>query len=187
MGRASSIEKLPADILDQLQALLRDPRVTQMDATRRINAVLSEIGEEVVSSSAVNRYAIKMEEVGSRLRQSREMAEMWIAKLGAQPSGQVGHLINEILRTLSFDLSMKLGDGELTEENMPAIVEMMKNLSLTVMRLEKASSENVKREQQIREQARREAAEAAEKIVQQSGLSDEAGLEIRRAILGVKS
>ncbi|WP_156182845.1 phage protein Gp27 family protein [Marinobacter subterrani] len=41
--------------------------------------------EERLSKSAVNRYAVRMNQVGEKLRQSREVAEMWIAKLGAQP------------------------------------------------------------------------------------------------------
>ena len=37
MGVKSTIKSLAPDILEQLQALLRDPRLTQLDATRRIN------------------------------------------------------------------------------------------------------------------------------------------------------
>ena len=120
MAKASSIEQLPSDILQQLQQLLRDPRVSQLDATAQINAILESTGEPTrISKSAVNRYDLKMREVGTRLKQSREMAEMWIAKMGAAPQGQVGHLVNEILRTLSFELSMKITEGELTKTACP--------------------------------------------------------------------
>src|SRR3569833_3110117 len=140
--RPSTIEQLPPDILEQLQALLRDPRVTQMDATARINAVLEEQGEEPVSKSAVNRYAVRMDQVGDKLRQSRAVAEMWIGKIGATPQGQLGHLINETLRTLAFDLTLKLQENDITDKSMPAVIGMLKHLSLSVMRLEKAASEN---------------------------------------------
>lgn len=186
-NRPSSVEQLPADILEQLQALLRDPRVTQLDATRRINAILEERGETPVSKSSVNRYAVRMSEVGERLRQSRAVAEMWIAKLGAQPQGQLGHLVNEMLRTMAFELTLKLQEGELNEESMPAVIDQLKQLSLSVVRLERAASENVKREAEIREQARREAADAAEKVARQGGLSSDSVQELRRAILGVRS
>lgn len=188
MPRVSSIDRLPHDVLEQLQALLRDPRVTQLEATARINAILAEDGHpERVSKSALNRYAMRMEEVGARLRQSREVAEMWIGKLGAAPQGQIGHLVNEILRTLAFDLSLQLQNGELDEEAMPGVIKMLKDLSLSVVRLEQAASENVKREQEIREQARREAADAAEKVAKQGGLSADSVQELRRAILGVRT
>lgn len=185
MPRASTIDQLPPDILEQLQALLRDPRVTQLDATARINAILAEKGEEPVSKSAVNRYAVKMDQVGERLRQSRAVAEMWIAKLGASPQGQVGLLINETLRTLAFDLTLKLQEGELTDENMPAVIDNLKHLSLSVMRLEKAASENVKREQEIKKQAAEELTKRAEGEAQGGTITVDELRRITREAYGV--
>ncbi|MDH5785339.1 MAG: DUF3486 family protein [Chromatiales bacterium] len=188
MARPSTIEQLPPDILEQLQALLRDPRVSQMEATKEINTILENVGHpERVSKSAVNRYSMRMEQVGERLRQSRQVAQMWIAKLGAQPQGQVGHLVNEILRTLAFDLSMTMQQGEIDKEEAPEVAKMLKNMAIAMERLEKAASENVKREQEIKQQARKEAAEVAEKVAKQGGLSADSVQELRRAILGVKS
>jgi len=148
--RPSKVEQLPVDILEKLQELLRDPRVSQMEATKRINAILDERGEEPISKSGVNRYAVRMEVVGSKLRQSREMAEMWIGKLGAVPQGKVGNLVNEILRTLSFDLAIAAQEGDLDPNKLPEVAQMLKDLALAQMRLEKAASENVKREEEIR-------------------------------------
>ena len=91
-----------------------------------------------------------MEQVGERLRQSRQVSEMWINRLGAQPQGQLGNLVNEMLRTLSFELADKLMESELSEESIPGVIDLLKDLSLTAMRLEKAASENVKREAEIR-------------------------------------
>lgn len=184
MTRPSSIDTLPPDVLDALQAWLRDPAITQIEAVDRTNALLEEIGiEKRVTKSSLNRYAMRMEEAGAKLRQSREIAAMWIGKLGAQPQGQVGHLVNEMLRTLAFDMAMKLQDGEVTEESMPATIDMLKDLSLSVIRLEKAASENVKREAEIREQERAKAAEAAATTARKAGVSDETIERIRRDVL----
>lgn len=188
MTRPSTVETLPPDLLEKLHALLRDPRVSQLDATARINAILEEEGHpERLSKSAVNRYAVRMERVGEKLRQSRAVAEMWIGKLGATPQGQVGHLVNEMLRTLAFDLSIRLQDGELTKESMPGVIDMLKNLSLSIMRLERAASENVKREEEIRRKAREESAETAAKIARQGGMSKETVEAIKAGILGIPS
>lgn len=185
-NRPSSIEQLPPDILEQLQALLRDPRVNQLDATRRINEILAERGEEDrVSKSSVNRYKVRMDQVGERLRQSRHMAEMWIAKLGAQPQGQLGHLVNEMLRTMAFELTLKLQEGELTDESIPGVLASLKHLSLSMQRLERAASENVKREQEIRKQAVTEAASVAEKTLSSHGWSRDAIDNAKREILGI--
>lgn len=191
MARPSTVEQLPPDILEQLQAMLRDPRVSQLEVTQQINAVLAAQGHpERVSKSAVNRYSQRMEQVGERLRQSRAVAEMWIGKIGATPQGQLGHLVNEILRTLAFDMSMQLQDDAVVATSMEdraGVIDMLKDLSLSVVRLEKAASENVKREQEIREQARTEAAAVAEKVAKQGGLSADSVQELRRAILGVRT
>lgn len=185
--RASTIDLLPGDIREQLQDLLRDPRVSQLDATARINAILAEEGfDERLSKSAVNRYAQRMEAVGARLRQAREAADMWIGRLGAAPQGQVGHLVNEIVRTMAFDVSMILQEGGVDEKTAPRAVKMMKELALTMQRLEAAASMNVKRETEIRDQARREAADTAEKVAKQGGLKAESVQELRRAILGMR-
>ncbi len=182
MGRqASTIDLLPSDIKEKFQELLRDPRVTQLQATAKINAILEAEGhEDRLSKSAVNRYALRMEEVGSKLKQSREVAEMWVGKLGAQPQGQVGHLLNEMVRTLAFDCAMNLSEGD-----EPVEPKMLKDLSIAVERLEKAASENVKRETEIRKQAFTEAADQAAKIAKKGGLSAERVQELRKEILGI--
>lgn len=191
MARVSTIERLPDDIRSQLQELLRDPRVTQLDATEQINQILEAEGHDGrLSKSAVNRYAVRMNEVGEKLRQSRDVAEMWIGKLGAEPQGKMGNLINEMIRSLSFDVSLMLSEGELTEESLPGVIDMLKDLSLTTARLEKASSENVKREAEIRKQERERAAEEAASVVEETakaqGMDEEQVKFWRAKVLGIR-
>ncbi|MDR2551440.1 MAG: DUF3486 family protein [Desulfobulbus sp.] len=183
-GRQSSIDRLPPDILERLQELLRDPRVTQLDATIRINEILETEGHpERVSKSAVNRYDMEMRKVGEKLRQSREVAEMWIGKLGAAPQGKLGNLINETLRTLAFDVTLKLQEGELTGESLPDVIHQLKGLALAVQRLEASATLSVKREADIRRQALEEAASAIGETAAQAGVSPETIQKIRRDVL----
>ncbi len=153
----SSIDRLPDDIKSALQELLRDPRCTQLDAVERINAILEEKGHDGrLTKSSVNRYSVRMEQVGAKLRQSREVASMWIGKLGTEPQGEVGKLLNEMVRNLAFDTVVKMSeDDELVEPR------MIKDLSIAIEKLEKATSENVKREAELKKQL----ATAAEKAV----------------------
>jgi hypothetical protein len=180
MAKPSTIEQLPADILEQLQALLRDPRVTQLEATAQINAILVSQGEDTVSKSSVNRYAIKMQDVGAKLQQSREMAQMWIGKLGAAPQGQVGKLINEIIRTMAFDTAMHM-----SEDDEPVAPKQLAALALAVQRLESAANMNEEREKQIRKEMAAQAAAAAEQSLASQGLSQDAIDTIKRDILGI--
>lgn len=170
MGRQqSSIDRLREDIRAKLQEFLRDPRITQVEATSLINEILEEEGSgERLSKSAVNRYAVRMEEVGKKLRQSREVAKMWIGRLGAEPQGEVGKLLNEMVRGLAFDLAMDMsGDGADVQP------KMLKDLAIAIEKLEKAASENVKREEEIRKRALEEAADRVEEAAQQNGMNRE--------------
>ncbi len=180
----SSIDRLPEQARDQLNELLRDPAITQLEAVDRINAILDQLQHpERLSKSAVNRYDLKMREVGKRLQQSREVADMWIAKLGAAPQGKVGNLVNEILRSLSFDLSLRAGDMDLYDaEELPAVAAMLKDLALTSMRLEKAANLNVEREKEIRRQTLAEAAEKVDKAANKAGVTPEAIALIHEAL-----
>lgn len=175
----SSVNRLPADILAQLQALLRDPRVSQLAATQQINAILADQGEPPLSKSAVNRYAVKMDKIGAKLTQSRAIAEMWIGKLGNEPAGQVGKLLNEVVRNLAFDAAMQLSD-----EDTPADPKLIKELAIAIEKLEKASSENEKRDAQIRLAARTEAAEELSQGLKNEGISAELEASIRRILIG---
>lgn len=185
MGRKSSIEQMPAEILEQLQSLLRDPRVTQLEATEQINAIIerTQVGE-TVSKSAVNRYSQKLDKVGKRLQESREMASIWIGKLGAAPQGEVGKLLNEIIRTMAFETSMAMAEDE-----EPASPKMLANLALAVQRLEDSATKNLKRDEEIRKQARAQAAEQAAETAAQvgkaNGLSKAAVTQIKNQILGI--
>jgi len=178
----SSIDRLPESIREQLMAMLRDPRLTQVAVREKINAILEEDGHpQRLSYSAVNRYKLRMDKIGARLKQSREVARMWIGKLGAEPQGEVGKLLNEMVRNLAFDATLAMAD-----QDDPVEPKMLRDLAVAIEKLEKAASENVRRDEQIRRQALEAAAKVAGSSVKQKGLSDDAAEEIKRKILGIK-
>ncbi len=188
MPKPSTIEILPPDIKANLQAWLQDPRITQEEATRRTNALLDLAGvPERVTKSSVNRYAVRMAEVGEKLKQSREVAQMYISQVGAAPQGQTGLLINEMLRTMAFDLTLKIQDADIADpEIMAATIDQVKALALAVQRLEQSATINVKREAEIRKSALADAAEAVEKAAVQQGLNAEQAAFWRQQVLGVQ-
>lgn len=180
MAQKSSIKKLDADILELLQELLKDPRVTQLEVTAKINALLDERGEEPVSKSAVNRYKLSMDEVGAKLMESREVAKLWIGKLGSQPAGEVGKLLNEVLRTLAFEMTVPMLNGD--EKASPKIINQ---LALATQRLEKAAGDNDKRDAAVRKRAQEEAANEVDEVAKEAGLSAKAVRKIKDRILGI--
>lgn len=193
MSRPSSIDLLPAAVREALNSWLRDPSITQTEATERANVFIDAFnearsGEEQVphvNRHAVNRHDIKMREIGARLQQSRQVADVWIGKLGSEPEGKVGRLLNEMLRTLAFELTEKVMESELNEETIPGVIEQIKNLSLTVMRLEKSLTENIKTIKEIEKAFAEKVVIETEAVAKEAGLSAEAVQTIKNKILGI--
>ena len=181
MARKSSIDMLPDEIREALHALLRDPAVGQLEAAQRVNALLEAEGhDQRVSKSAVNRYSMRMEKIGTKIRESRQVAEMWIGKLGNAPQGEVGKLLNEFVRTMIFETSSEMMAG-----NEPAHPKMLKELALSIKHLEDATTVNEKRAREIRKEAAEDAAQAAEKVAKSQGLTREGVQALKNEILGI--
>lgn len=182
-GRPSKIDLLPDSIRDQLHQMLREKRHTQEEIREAINELIDghELPEDMqLSRTGLNRYASRMEEVGSKIRASREMAEIWAAKLGSAPTSDVGKLLLEFVKTLAFETSISLAEQQKTVEP-----KALGQLALVAQRLEAAAMTSHKREQEIRKAFAEEAAETAEKITKQAGVSAETAADIRRQILGI--
>lgn len=187
MGRTSTIDKLAPEVLEKLQAWLRDKSINQEESANRTNSLMKELGIDFkISRSAVNRYARKMDKVGAKLQQSREISEMWIAKLGNQPQGKMGALQNEMLRGMIFELMMKLQESDLQEQDIPELVKIINKLALTQQRLEQASTINEKREEAIRKQVLEAASKSIETSLDQEGASAATILKIKQDLLNLK-
>lgn len=182
-GRASKVDLLPDEIRSALHAMLRDKRHTQTDIREAVNELIDEHGlpdELKLSRSGLNRYASNMEQVGSRIREAREVSKQWVAKLGAEPEGDVSRVLVEMVRTLAFDSVIKMSESE-----KPLEPKFIKELAIGIERLEKAASESQKRELEIRKQIAAETADAVDSIVKQAGLTADTIADIKRQILGI--
>lgn len=182
-GRPSKIDLLPATIRDALHQMLRDKRHTQEQIRDAINELIDghNLPDDMqLSRTGLNRYASRMEAIGSKIRASREMAEIWAAKLGSAPTSDVGKLLMEFVKTLAFETSMSLAEKDKTVEP-----KALGQLALVAQRIESAQMVSHKREKEIRQAFAEEAAETAEKIVSQAGLSADKAADIKRQILGI--
>ena len=175
MAAQSSIDRLPEALRKQLRAWLRDPSVTQRDATEAINALIAERDGDAapVSKSAVNRYALRMREAGAKIRQQREIAEAWIAEIGDKRDGEVGLLLNELIRTLAFDAALRLEeDGEAVPP------KTLQQLALAHQRLESARLSSARAGKELLAGA----GERVEEVVKRKGLTKDTAAAIRAAI-----
>ncbi|EET2568063.1 DUF3486 family protein [Escherichia coli] len=184
-GRLSKVDLLPDSIREQLHQMLREKRHTQEEIREAINALIDEhnLPEEMqLSRTGLNRYASRMEKVGAKIRASREMAEVWAAKLGSAPTSDVGRLLMEFVKTLAFETSMSMA-----EDDKPVAPKALGQLALVAQRLEAAAMTSHKREKAIRDAFAQEMAEKTEELVRTGGLSGGAADTIKREILGISA
>ena len=152
--------------------------VTQKAILAHLAPLLEAAGEKPLSAGGLNRYATRMEAVGRRVREAREMASVWTAKLGETPTANIGAYTLEMLRTLVYDLTLRAHEGEELD------VEQLEGIALTLQRIERASKLNTDRERALRRELAEIAADAATGAARRKGVSAETAAEIRSAIEG---
>ncbi|HDR1844050.1 TPA: DUF3486 family protein [Pasteurella multocida] len=181
-GRASKVDLLPPNIKTQLAMMLRDKQFSQAQILEEINDLIRDCGLDEsyqLSRTGLNRYANRMEKVGARIRQSREVAEVWVRQFGEMPQSDIGKMVIELVKHLAFEMSSQYAEKGIAEPKELAM------LAVTVQRLEQAESLSHKREQAIRKEMAQLAAETAEKVVVQAGLSADTVRTIKEQILGI--
>ena len=153
-----SIENLPAEAREALDGWLQDPAVTQKEATRRVNELLetSGQGEQRLSRQAVNRYDLRLRGTAERKRQARIITEIWADKFGSETDGQVGQLIIELLRMLTFDFARRLQNGELDHASLPDVIDAADRVALMAEQLESSSEISARLEREAQRVAKEE-------------------------------
>lgn len=171
MGQKSAVARLDPRVRESVDTAIREGRAT----IDEIVELISQHGIEV-SRSAVGRYKQKAESQMQRYREAQEVAKVWIGKLQADPEGDVGRLLAEMLRTAAFQT---LGDME------NAAPQEIMLLAKAIKDLASADKLTTERILKARQDATKEAAEAATAVAKSKGLSADTVAELRREILGV--
>ena len=87
-----------------------------------------------LSKTGLNRYASRMEKVGAKIRQAREVAEVWTKQFGEMPQTDIGKTVIELVKHLAFEMSSQFAENGIAEPKELAM------LATTVQRLEAAAS-----------------------------------------------
>ncbi|WP_370429607.1 DUF3486 family protein [Actinobacillus pleuropneumoniae] len=181
-GRASKVDLLPPNIKTQLAMMLRDKQYSQAEILEEINDLIRDCGlpeNMQLSKTGLNRYASRMEKVGAKIRQAREVAEVWTRQFSEMPQSDIGKTVIELVKHLAFEMSSQYAENGIAEPKELAM------LAVTVQRLEAAASLSYERERKIRKEVAQLAAETAEKAVAQAGLSADTVAQIKQQILGI--
>lgn len=182
-GRRSKVDLLPQEIKEALNQMLRDGRLEQQEILDIVNQKIESAGmtEEVkLSKSGLNRYASRMESIGARIRQMREVSEVWVAKLGSEPTSDTGKLLQEVVRTMAAETSFAM-----SESGEPIEPKALNQLAMVAQRIEQAAMTSHKVEKEIRKAFAEEAANAVDQVGKSQGLTAAGVAEIKRQILGI--
>lgn len=186
-NRKSKVNLLPDDIRDALNDFIRSGNMTQEAIREEVNKMIDEAGlpdDAKLSRAGFNRYAKRMEDMGQRLRQSREVAEVSISKLGEAPTSDVGKLLQEFVRTMAFETSMKLMES--AEQDGEVIApKALNQLALVVQRIEQAAMTSHKVEKEIRKAFAEEMADKTEQVAKKAGLTSETVKMLKAELLGI--
>lgn len=171
MARKSTIRGMDPRIREAVDAAIRDGRAT----IDEIVSIVRSLGGDA-SRSAVGRYKQQAEAQMQRYREAQEVAKVWIGKLQADPEGDVGRLLAEMLRTSAFQT---LGDLDSADpQSLMFLAKALKDLAST----DKLTADRILL---VRREAAKEAAEKISAVGKAKGLSAETVAELRKEILGV--
>lgn len=178
--RRSAIAGLDKEIQEEFHRLVREGWTID-----GIRDALKALGAEV-SRSAVGREVQHARKSMQVYAEAREISKSWLEKLDADPNGDVGRLMVQMLHALAFRTANGLQEAEKDPKPMDVMLlaKALKDLSGThkdAFAIEKARAE-------AREAARREllAEQAAklDKVSRDRGVTDETRAAIR-AELGI--
>jgi DNA-binding transcriptional regulator YiaG len=132
-------------------------------------------------TSARQSQLVSMEDVGSRLRRSREIASQLMGS--SRDQGAVGMVLNQTLQTMLYDLMNQMDTAAIDPDELGKVSKLLNNISLALGRTEQAASINTKREREIRKDEREKAAETATEIARQAGVSPDTVDKIWKEVL----
>lgn len=175
MGRQSTIKQLPDGIREEVDRMVRDDGWTIDEITDRIQ----ELGGDA-SRSAVGRYVKSAREQMEKYRQAQEVSKVWVKKLEEEPNGDVGRLLIEMLRTVSFTTISNMGDDDdgATPNDLMMLARAIKDMT-------SADKTALDRELRARREVARQAAEEVGKLGEELGWNNDQVKAAREKMLGI--
>lgn len=171
MSRKSTIVRLAAPVKSAIDAALKDDRLTLDELLEYLRSQYPDT--RLPSRSALGRYKQRFDDLAKDLRETREIADIWAAKLGDAPDSDVGKVVLEILRTLSYRVGADLLDaGDVDAKSIGQLAKAMQYI-------EDAGRLSLAREQAVSKAALDEAAKRMEALGENKTL-DPATLKLVR-------
>lgn len=181
-GWLSSLDQLPeeadADLAWAIEQL-RDRTMPQTAIVGEFNKRLADRGIPGVSKSAFSRWAVRKSIQFRKLDEVRHITSEIVADLGTDGADQVTVAVAEMIKVAIYE---NLEKGQVDSKS---VMEMARALT-SVVSAQKASNELRKKLEERAAAQIEHAAEKAEKVATEAGLSAERAAQIRRDVLGLR-
>lgn len=177
MTRKSSIAQLAAPVKAAIDGALKDDKLTLDELLGYLREEYPQ--ERLPSRTALGRYKQNFDELAKDLRESREIADVWAHKFGEMPESDIGKVVLEILRTLSYRVGADMMSGE-SDVSAKALSQLAKAMQY----IEDAGRLSQAREEKVREAALKDASERAGEAAKAGGASEELIASLRRVVMG---
>lgn len=177
MGRRSTFERLPQEIVDAVNR-----RIRAGDTAAEICTLLDLSGHPTPERT-VQRYVGNTREQLAKARAARDVAGQWVQELGENPTGDVGVLLAEMLKTVAYshlDQMLAPAEGEAPKKPHKAMDLML--LAKMIRDLEATAKASFERQATIKRAVIESAAEKAGEVGQRAGLSQATIEEIQREL-----
>jgi len=173
-NRKSSIDLLDPRIQDEVNAAVKEGRAS----IDEIVSLIKSMGGEA-SRSAVGRYVKTQSEKLEQFRQAQEMAKVWVDKIGKEPEGDVGRLLIEMLRVISYKTMSDMDTVE--PQDLMFLGKAIKDISSA----DKVLVERIAAVRKLVAEQVTKAAEDVSKSARKAGASDEFVDMLKARMLGI--
>ena len=181
--RRDAVSQLPPPVRAAIDKLLVENGFAGYKELERL--ILDEHGVKIGKSS-LQRYGARLERRLGAIRASTEAARA-IAEAAPDEADQRSAAVISLVQSDLFEALLSLQEAQDEDIDTGQRVELLSRAARAIAETGRASIGNKKWAAEIREQARKDAADAAEQVAKRGGLSAESVQELRRAILGVHS
>lgn len=178
MGRRGVMETAPPEIVAEFHRLVRAGWT--IDTIREAMAGLG----QPMSHGTAGRAVKKAREHFAAMRESQEVAGMWVQQIGENPNGDVGMLVAEILKVVShLTVSSMLDQAQEGKKPVKAMDLML--ATQAIKNLENVAKQSMDRRERIERAVLTKQAAAAESTAREIGVSTDAWEKIRARFLGI--
>lgn len=178
MGRKSSLDKLPKPVIEFIQQLLRENRLTISELFDEVNNNFPEL-DNLPSRSAIGRFSKRFNEQIEEHKKFTEMANIYVSQLGENTDDKTGAFLTQSLTMLLSRVTM----GQLGKEDSQIIIKEAGQLAKAALDIQRARELSLKERLAIEDEARKRLIAEQKEKLNELGQSGEVSQDVLNKVI----